>query len=83
LTNCIKAIVIDPKGVTKGFLYNVLSEILKKVELEEMPVMIYPASFAEEVALPYEKHYNLWAINLQYTDDYFRYLNRLLRFFKQ
>jgi len=83
LTNCIRAIVLDSEDVTKDLLNSVISEILKKVELEEMPVLIYPASFVEDIALPFEKHYNLWVINLQHTDDYFRYLNRLLQFFKQ
>jgi hypothetical protein len=47
---------------------------------EEIPVLLYPLAFVEEQSLPYDKIYNLWVCSLQYSDPYFRYLKRLLRF---
>jgi len=47
---------------------------------EDFPTLLYPAAFADEQKISYEKIYNLWVLNLQYTDPYFKYLGRLLRF---
>jgi hypothetical protein len=78
LTNCVKVIVLEPDEFPKEILKQVLTIISKYFE-EETPTMIYPLNYAEEQVLEYEKIYNLWVLNLQNTDDYFRYLNRLLR----
>ena len=82
LTNGIKVFVLDANGLTKDILYKALSQLLEKVDLDELPVMVYPDDFTDKVSIPIDKKYNLWAINPLHHDDYFRYLNRLLRFFK-
>ena len=56
-----------------------VSELSTKFEQSEMPVLLYPVNYAESHSMPYEKLYNLWALNLQYLDHYLRYLNRLFR----
>jgi hypothetical protein len=76
LTNCIKVIVLDPDDFPKQILEQVL-ELLSKNFEEDTPVLLYPLEYAK--VIDYEKVYNLWVLNLQNTDDYFRYLNRLLR----
>jgi hypothetical protein len=82
LTNSIKVIVIDSDKLSKEVLYDVLCDILRSSEYEGLPVMIYPKDYMDLKGIPFEKLYNLWIINLQNTDDYFRYLNRLLRFYE-
>ena len=82
LTNSIKVIVIDPDKLSKDVLQAVLSDVVRSSEYGILPVMIYPKECVDLMAIPFEKLYNLWIINLQNTDDYFRYLNRLLRFYK-
>ena len=79
LTSNIKIIVVDPSELTKDILYLALSQLSKKFEQDEIPVLLYPVDYAESSYIPYEKIYNLWALNLQYLDHYFRYLNRLFR----
>lgn len=83
LTNSIKVIVIDSDKLSKDVLYDVLCDIVRSIEYECLPVMIYPKDYMDLKGIPFEKLYNLWIINLQNTDDYFRYLNRLLRFYEQ
>ena len=78
LTNCVKAIVLDPDGFSLKNLEQVLGRLSRHFE-EDTPVLLYPLDYAETHSLAYEKTYNLWILNLQNTDDYFRYLNRLLR----
>ena len=45
-----------------------------------MAILLYPAVYADNQSIAYEKLYNLWACSVKSSDEYFRYLNRLLRF---
>jgi hypothetical protein len=80
LTNCIKIFVLDGNNLPKDIFCAVLSTVAKAFQQDEVPVLLFPAVYADNQDISYEKHYNLWVINLQYTDPYFKYLNRLLRF---
>ena len=82
LTNCIKTIVIDSQNLSASILSRTLITLIRKHDQETMPVLLYPREYAENVSLPIEKHYNMWVMSPQYSDDYFRYLKRLLRFIK-
>jgi hypothetical protein len=80
LTNCIKIFIVDTDNFPVDRLRQYLAQVLGIIEREEMPILLYPVSYADEQGLDYEKLYNLWAFSLQYSDAYFRYLKRLLRF---
>ena len=82
LTNNVKIFVVDSEGLNKESILDALSEFVSRFNQEELPVLVYPPKFAEDKGLPVEKQYNLWVINMQNTDDYFRYLRRLLKFIK-
>ena len=79
LTSNIQVIVVDSDDLTKEIFHLMVSKLSTKFEQSEMPVLLYPVNYAESHSMPYEKLYNLWALNLQYLDHYFRYLNRLFR----
>lgn len=81
LTNCIKIIVIDPKALTAGILNAAMDTLAAKFHKASMPALLYPVAYADEQDITYEKQYNLWALSLQFSDPYFKYINRLLRFF--
>ncbi|MFH2219390.1 MAG: PilZ domain-containing protein [Pseudomonadota bacterium] len=78
LTNCISVLVVDPDELSTDTLFSAISELSKKYAHNEIPVLLYPVSYAEDRSLPYDKQYNLWVLSMQYTDDYFKYLKRLL-----
>jgi hypothetical protein len=80
LTNCIQVFVLDPKGLTPEVLNTVYSILSERFQREEMAVLLYPAAYADEQSIVYEKLYNLWVCSVKSSDEYFRYLNRLLRF---
>jgi hypothetical protein len=82
LTNAVSVFVVDPEGLTGRVLSQNISALIHEAGCEEMPVLIYPADWAKRASVAFEKIYTLWVINLQHTDDYFRYLNRLLRFYR-
>jgi hypothetical protein len=79
LTNNIKVIVVDSRELTKDILYLALSRLCKKFEQHEIPVLVYPVSYVESNSIPYEKLYHLWTLNMKYTDQYFRYLDELIK----
>lgn len=79
LTNCIKVIVLDENDLPKDTLYLMLSLLSVKFEQDEIPVLLYPVSYAEKQFLPSERIYSFWVLNLQYLDQYFRFCEKLMR----
>jgi len=79
LTNCITIFVLNREGLSEKMLYMMLSQLTREAEQYEIPIMLYPVDFADEMAIPYDKLYNLWILKTQYSDYYFRYINRLMR----
>lgn len=79
LTNCVKIIVLDPSQLPRETVNLLLSLISVKFEQQEIPVLVYPESYAKEQQLPQEKTYTLWALDLQYLDDYFKFCDTALR----
>jgi hypothetical protein len=82
LTNCVKIIILKDEGLNAPIIQAGLSNLFDRLQIDDMPVLAYPVQSAEALGIPMEKIYNLWIFDLNYTDDYFRYLKRLLKFFK-
>ena len=79
LTNCIKIIVLDQDGFSCDILYSMLFVLSVQYVQEKIPVLLYPVNCAENHSIAYDKIYNLWIASMEYTDQYFKYLKRLLR----
>jgi hypothetical protein len=80
ITNCVKVFVTDSEQLDADTLRAAISAVAEITGKDDFPALIYPVSFADEQKIKYEKIYNLWVCSLQYSDEYFRYLARLLRF---
>ena len=80
ITNCIKVFVTDSVGLNADLLRAAISSVAQITGKSDFPTLLYPAAFADEQEIAYEKIYNLWVCSLQYSDEYFKYLRRLLRF---
>jgi hypothetical protein len=80
ITNCVKAFVTDPQDLSAKIFQTAMAKIAKITAKKDFPTLIYPAAYADENDIPYDKTYNLWVCSLQYSDAYFRYLKRLVRF---
>jgi hypothetical protein len=80
ITNCVNAFVTNKAEFSADILQAAISKVADITGKEDFPTLLYPATFADEQKIPYEKIYNLWTLNLQYSDPYFKYLGRLLRF---
>lgn len=77
LTNCIHIIVLESEDVPRDALYSCLHKLSNYYEQEKIPILLYPVSYAEEQSIPYDKVYNLWILNMQYTDQYFEFMEGL------
>jgi hypothetical protein len=80
ITNCVKVFVTDSEQLDAGLLRTAVSCVAEITGKNDFPTLIYPAAVADDQQIEYEKIYNLWVCSLQYSDAYFRYLGRLLRF---
>lgn len=72
LNNCATVIVVD-ESVPRYFIESALLQISGEYDHQELPVLVYPVSYAESQSLPIEKIYSLWILNMDYTDSYFRF----------
>ncbi len=79
LTNSFKVIIVDSDGLTRDVLYSAFSGLFEKYESSDIPILLYPATYADNAGISCEKSYNLWILNMQYTDQYFNYLRRYFR----
>ena len=80
IPDCVKVFVTDSVGVDADLLQAAIGAVAEITGKNDFPTLLYPAAFADENDMAYEKIYNLWVCSLQYSDEYFRYLKRLLRF---
>jgi len=81
LLNSIKVFVPNSRGVPWNILKKAICEIAGEAyEGEEFPVLIYPVSYADQESIPYDKAYNLWALDVRYGDDYSEHLKAKAKF---
>ena len=76
LTSCATVIVLD-EAMPRSVLDGALSTVAAKYGRDDVPVLVYPVSYAERESLPSEKMYSLWVLNLHYLDHYFKFCDAL------
>jgi hypothetical protein len=79
ITNCVKAFFLEAEGFAPEILDAAISKVAEITSKDDFPLLIFPSAFADAQAMPYEKIYNLWICSLQYSDEYFKFIRRLLR----
>ncbi len=82
LTNNIKVIVMQPDNLSKEILDISINEVAKTHFNNFAHVLLFPDTYADSNSMKYEKKYSLWIMNLEYSDAYFKYLKKLMRFVK-
>jgi hypothetical protein len=78
LTNSIAVLTVEPTDLDRRVLMHVLSSLTGQFSLDEVPVLVYPTSVADDCDVVYEKEYTLWVLNTEYGDDYFRFLKTMI-----
>ena len=80
LTNSITVFIVDDEELPYKIISTVNSLMSEKLSMGDIPIMIYPVEYLNLQNVSFDKIYNLWVLSSDYTDNYFRYLKRLLKF---
>jgi hypothetical protein len=78
LLNCVHVFVIDTDGLPLDELCRHLALLSPLYTENEIPVLLYPLSYAESHAVSYEKVYNLWAFDTRHTGRFYAYMDSML-----
>ena len=79
LLNCIKIIVTNPDKLTWNILSIAVSNLIGGYKIDRIPVMFYPLSYVINNEIPYEKEYQLWIFNADFTGDFIEYMRKRFR----
>ncbi|MDH3329394.1 MAG: hypothetical protein OEM01_09195 [Desulfobulbaceae bacterium] len=77
LTNCIQVFVLEEKPVRENVLYAALNEFAEYYDQEEIPVLLYPTTYAEIHSVRFEKVYELTVLNLDFISPYLQFMQSL------
>lgn len=77
LTNGIQVFVIDEELLNAAILSTTLSDLSKHYEFEELPVLLYPGSSAEQVGVVIDKEYTLTVLDLDNISTYLLFMHSL------
>ncbi len=77
VTNCIHVFVLDSDNVTPATINSVLSALSKFYAEESIPVLLFPAHYGQNNKDLFQKRYNLCIFDLQYLDDYLKFMDNL------
>lgn len=83
LTSSVKIIVVNGKQLTHEVIKAAIASVSHYLELQEIPVLLYPREVANRVGIDYEKSYCMWVFDLHRdVDNYYQFLQRLIKFVK-
>ncbi|QWV95399.1 pilus assembly protein PilZ [Geomonas oryzisoli] len=78
LTNCVTVLVIDEE-TPADLIELALGRVNRHYEGEEMPVLTFPDSYVQKKALPREKSYLLWTLDMRHSDHFLQYCDGLFK----
>jgi hypothetical protein len=79
LLNGIKVLVSNSRALPWSVLSTAISQLAGEFEMERIPVLFYPMSYVEENEIPFEKHYQMWVLNVQHGNEYLEYMQKRFR----
>jgi hypothetical protein len=79
LLNCIKALVIDPAGLPFEVLSLAVTKLGSVYHLDKVTLLIYPSSYVDTIGVSYEKQYQLWILNVRYSNQFMDYVQKKFR----
>ncbi|MDP2862219.1 MAG: PilZ domain-containing protein [Desulfobacterales bacterium] len=79
LLNCIKVLITDPEGLPSELLSFAVSKLGSVYNLDKVTLLIYPASRIQSAEISYKKQYQLWILNLRYSNQFMDYVQKNFR----
>ena len=77
--NCIKVLIVDPAGLPSELLSLAVTKLGSVYNLDKVTLLIYPASHIDSAGISYEKRYQLWILNLRYSNQFMDYVQKNFR----
>ena len=78
LTNCVTVFILDEDNLPLDYFLSACNRVVRNYVEDEIPILVYPTSYAKKVTLRNDKIYRLWAFNTQHTDHYLGFVSRLV-----
>ncbi len=78
LTNCVTVFVLDEGNLPLDYFHSACNAVVQNYAEDEIPILVYPTSYAEKVALRNDKIYRLWLLNTQQSDHYLSFVSRFI-----
>ncbi len=75
-TNCLSLFVID-ESIAYPLLQQALYRTKDLYANTRVPVLLYPLEYARRAGFAYDRVYELWALDLAHSDDFFRHYKEL------
>ena len=76
LLNGITILVTNPEGLPWNLLSTAVGKLAAAYDMEKVPVLFYPFEYVQAEDIPYEKRYQLWALNVRHGQDYMEFMQR-------
>jgi len=79
LLNSIKIVVINFDDLGWDILSTAISQLAHHFDTEKVPVLCYPFEYVDSRAIPFEKQYYAWVLNVCYGNDFMEYMYKKYR----
>ena len=76
LLNGIKVLVAKPEALPWSVLSVAIAQLTSDYQLERVPILFYPTSYVDGREVPFEKHYQLWILSVQWGNEYLEYVQK-------
>lgn len=77
LTNCVSLFILEQEALSPEMVYNTLSVVAGHYVRPRFPVLVYPHEYVRENGMPCDRIYNLWALDMNYSDECFQHYAKL------
>ena len=78
LLNGFKILIVDP-DIRPETLLAAVESMAKNYPTDSLPLLIYPADYAQNKGLPFDKQYWMWILDAQIGNEFLDYLGRKFR----
>jgi len=78
LTNCLHVFVLDSEELSPDVLYRHIAKLSPHYVEDEIPMLLYPISYADNQGIPYDKEYQLWAFDTRYTEKFYEFMKSIM-----
>ena len=79
LQNCIKVLITNPEGLSSELLSLAVTKLGSVYNLDKVTLLIYPASQIDSACISYKKQYQLWILNMRFSNQFMDYVQKNFR----